>query len=193
VLCPALLCPAGAGNYASYPHRYYRYKAPQTQLAPTSGSMGYGLPAAVAAKLRFPERTVVCFAGDGCFLMHGQEFMTAVMYGAAIITLVINNGMFGTIRMHQEREYPGRVSGTDMLNPDFAALARAYGGHGECVRRTEEFRPAWDRAVGSGLPAIIEVMLDPEALTASGMSLAQMRQNAIARISAADTEAKARP
>jgi TPP-dependent trihydroxycyclohexane-1,2-dione (THcHDO) dehydratase len=119
----------------------------------------------VAAKLRHRERTVVCFAGDGCFLMHGQEFMTAVMYRAPIIVLVVNNGLFGTIRMHQEREYPGRVSGTSMANPDFAALARAFGGHGETVMATAEFEPAWSRAVESGLPAILDIVMDPEALT----------------------------
>ncbi|MFB2602800.1 thiamine pyrophosphate-dependent enzyme, partial [Rhizobium phaseoli] len=155
----------GAGNYATWLHRFHRFRRFNTQAAPTSGSMGYGLPAAVAAKRLFPEREVICFAGDGCFLMHGQEFATAIRYGLPIIAIVVNNGMYGTIRMHQEREYPGRVSSTDLTNPDFAALARAYGGHGETVERTEEFAAAFERARHSGKPAIIEVKLDPEAIT----------------------------
>ncbi|KRB50952.1 thiamine pyrophosphate-binding protein [Rhizobium sp. Root708] len=155
----------GAGNYATWLHRFHRFRRFETQAAPTSGSMGYGLPAAVAAKKLFPGREVICFAGDGCFLMHGQEFATAVRYGLPLIALVINNGIYGTIRMHQEREYPGRVSGTDLTNPDFAALARAYGGHGETVERTEEFAAAFERARVSGKPSIIEIKLDPEAIT----------------------------
>ncbi len=155
----------GAGNYATWLHRFHRFRQFNTQAAPTSGSMGYGLPAAVAAKRLFPEREVICFAGDGCFLMHGQEFATAVRYDLSIIALVINNGIYGTIRMHQERDYPGRVSGTDLTNPDFAALARAYGGHGETVEKTEDFAPAFERARASGKPSIIEVKLDPEAIT----------------------------
>ncbi|MBB3963438.1 thiamine pyrophosphate-binding protein [Rhizobium metallidurans] len=155
----------GAGNYATWLHRYHRFRQFNTQAAPTSGSMGYGLPAAVAAGHLFPDREVICFAGDGCFLMHGQEFATAIRYGLPIIVLVINNGMYGTIRMHQEREYPGRVSGTGLTNPDFAALARAYGGHGETVEKTGDFAPAFERARQSGLPAIIEIKLDPEAIT----------------------------
>ncbi|MCQ2003727.1 thiamine pyrophosphate-binding protein [Rhizobium sp. NRK18] len=155
----------GAGNYATWLHRFHRFHAFNTQAAPCSGSMGYGLPAAVAAKALFPEREVICFAGDGCFMMHGQEFVTAVRYGLPLITLVINNNTYGTIRMHQEREYPGRVSGTDLVNPDFAALARAYGGHGETVETTADFAPAFERARASGKPAIIEIKLDPEAIT----------------------------
>ncbi|WP_341702890.1 thiamine pyrophosphate-binding protein [Ferrovibrio sp.] len=155
----------GAGNYATWVHRFHRYRRHSSQLAPTSGSMGYGVPAAVAAKLLNPDRTVVAFAGDGCFLMTGQEFATAVQYGAGIIVVVVNNGMYGTIRMHQEREYPERVSGTTLVNPDFAAYARAFGGHGETVERTEDFAEAFRRAQASGKPAIIEVKLDPEALT----------------------------
>jgi len=157
----------GAGNYATWLHRFHRFRRFATQAAPASGSMGYGLPAAVAAKKLFSEREVVCFAGDGCFMMHGQEFATAVQYGLPIIALVINNGMYGTIRMHQEREYPGRVSATALNNPDFAAFARAYGGHGETVKTTDEFGPAFERARASGKPAIIEVVLDPEAITPS--------------------------
>ncbi|RCS25498.1 thiamine pyrophosphate-binding protein [Phyllobacterium salinisoli] len=155
----------GAGNYATWLHRFHRFRRFGTQAAPTSGSMGYGLPAAVAAKQLHPDRTVICFAGDGCFLMNGQDFATAVQYDLPIIVLVINNGMYGTIRMHQEREYPGRVSGTQLTNPDFAALARAYGGHGETVETTDDFAPAFERAVESGKPSIIEIHLDPEAIT----------------------------
>ncbi len=155
----------GAGNYATWIHRFHRFRRFGTQAAPVCGSMGYGLPAALAAKLEFPERDVICFAGDGCFQMTGLEFGTAVQEGAAVIVLVIDNGMYGTIRMHQEREYPGRVSGTALRNPDFAALARSYGGHGETVKRTEEFAPAFERARASGLPAILHVVIDPEALT----------------------------
>jgi acetolactate synthase-1/2/3 large subunit len=155
----------GAGNYATWIHRFYRVRGFGTQAAPTSGSMGYGTPAAVAAKELFPDRLVVAFAGDGCFLMNGQEFATAVQYDLPIIVIVVNNGIYGTIRMHQEREYPGRVVATDLKNPDFAALARAYGGHGETVERTADFAPAFERARATGKPSIIEVRLDPEAIT----------------------------
>ena len=155
----------GAGNYSAWLHRYYQYKRWRTQLAPTSGSMGYGLPAAVAAKLAYPDRVVVCFAGDGCLQMTMQEFGTAAQYGANVIVLVINNGMYGTIRMHQERHYPGRVSGTMLHNPDFAALARAYGGYGETVTRTADFPGAMDRALSAGAPAMLELRIDPEALS----------------------------
>ena len=165
----------GAGNYATWLHRFHRFQRFNTQSAPTSGSMGYGLPAAVAAKHLFPEREVVCFAGDGCFMMHGQEFITAVRYGLPIITVLVNNGTYGTIRMHQEREYPGRVSGTDLVNPDFAALAKAYGGHGEIVEKTEDFGPAYERARASGKPSIIEVKLDAEAITPA-RTLTQIRE-----------------
>ncbi|EKF43429.1 thiamine pyrophosphate-binding protein [Nitratireductor indicus] len=155
----------GAGNYATWVHRFHRFRRFATQGAPTSGSMGYGTPAAVAAKALFPEREVIAFAGDGCFMMNGQEFATAVQENLPIIVIVVNNGIFGTIRMHQEREYPGRVSGTDIRNPDFAALALAYGGHGERVEATAEFAPAFERARASGKPALIEIRLDPEAIT----------------------------
>jgi len=155
----------GAGNYATWVHRYVRFRQFATQAAPVSGSMGYGVPAAVAAKQAFPERTVVAFAGDGCFMMHGQEFATAVQHKLPIIVVVVNNSMYGTIRMHQERDYPGRVSATELTNPDFAALARAYGGHGETVVNTEEFAPAFERAEASGIPAIIEIKLDQQAIT----------------------------
>ena len=155
----------GAGNFATWLHRFHRFTQYGTQLAPTSGSMGYGLPAAVGAKRLSPEKMVVCFAGDGCFMMHGQEFATAVQYKLPIIVLIIDNGMYGTIRMHQEKHYPGRVSATHLQNPDFAAYARAFGGHGERVESTEQFGPAFERAVASGQPAIIHCLIDPEAIT----------------------------
>ncbi len=164
----------GAGNYATWLHRFHRFRKYNTQSAPTSGSMGYGLPAAVAAKHLFPEREVVCFAGDGCFMMHGQEFITAVRYELPIITVIVNNGIYGTIRMHQEREYPGRVSATDLVNPDFVAYAKAFGGHGELVERTEDFGSAFERSRASGKPSIIEIRLDPEAITPA-RTLTQIR------------------
>ncbi|HEU4987882.1 MAG TPA: thiamine pyrophosphate-dependent enzyme, partial [Rhizobiaceae bacterium] len=165
----------GAGNFATWIHRFHRFRRYNTQAAPTSGSMGYGVPAAVAAKQLFPEREVIVFAGDGDFLMNGQEFATANQYGLPIIVVLLNNGIYGTIRMHQEREYPGRVSGTTLINPDFAALARAYGGHGETIEKTEDFAPAFERARASGKPAIIEIKLDPEAITPS-RTLSDIRQ-----------------
>lgn len=154
----------GAGNYTGWLHRNYQYKAPHTQLAPKSGAMGYGAPAAVAAKIIQPERTVVCFAGDGCFLMTGQELATAMRYGAAVIFLVFNNAMYGTIRMHQERAYPGRVSGTDLTNPDFVAYAKAFGAHGVRVEKTGEFAPAFEKALTAALPTLIEIAVDAEAI-----------------------------
>ncbi len=170
----------GAGNYAGWLHRYYRLRRPHTQLAPTSGSMGYGVPAAVMAKRHHPDRTVIAFAGDGCFLMNGQEFATAVQYDIPIIVVVIDNGMYGTIRMHQEREYPGRISATRLKNPNFADYARAFGGHGETVVRTEEFAPAFERALASGLPAILHCKLDPEAITPA-TTLTAIRDAALAK------------
>lgn len=155
----------GAGNYAVWVHRFYRYRSPRSQLAPTNGAMGYGLPAAIAAKLRDPQRSVVCFAGDGCFMMYPQELATAVQYGAALTVIVVNNGMLGTIRMHQEREYPGRISATQLRNPDFVALARAFGAHGELVERTEDFAAAFERAQASGKAALIELRTDPQQIT----------------------------
>jgi acetolactate synthase-1/2/3 large subunit len=155
----------GAGNYTAWVHRFYQYRTFRSQLAPTSGSMGYGLPAAVAAKALHPERTVVCFAGDGCFLMTGQELATAVQYRLNVIILVVNNNMYGTIRMHQEREFPGRVIGTELRNPDFVAFAKAYGAHGERVERTTDFPAAFERAVSARTPALVELRIDPEAIT----------------------------
>ena len=172
----AIIC-NGAGNYATWVHRFYNFRDFATQLAPTSGSMGYGVPAAVGAARLHPERRVVAFAGDGCFMMHGQEFATAVQYGLPIVVVIVDNGMYGTIRMHQEREYPGRVVATDLRNPDFAAYARAFGGHGERVERTEDFAAAFQRASESGLPAIIHCLTDPEALTVD-RSLSAIRQAA---------------
>jgi acetolactate synthase-1/2/3 large subunit len=155
----------GAGNYAAFLHRYFQYKGYPTQLAPTSGSMGYGLPAAIAAKLAHPERAVVALAGDGCLLMTGQELATAVQYGLPIIVIVANNGMYGTIRMHQERRYPDRVVGTTLVNPDFAALARSFGAIGETVLETGAFLPTLKRALSAARPTLIELRLDPEAIT----------------------------
>jgi len=157
----------GAGNYSAWLHRFYRYREFGTGLAPTSGSMGYGTPAAVAAKRVHPERTVVAFAGDGCYLMNGQELATAVQYDIRLIIVVVNNSMYGTIRMHQEREYPGRVMATELKNPDFAALANAYGAHGETVTRTEDFAGAFGRALDAGKPALIELKTAAEAITPS--------------------------
>ncbi len=181
-LPPDAILTNGAGNFTVWAHRFYEFRRYRTQLAPTSGAMGYGVPAAVAAKILHPERTVVCIAGDGDFLMTGQELATAVQEGAAVVILVVNNGMYGTIRMHQERHYPGRVSGTDLANPDFAALARAFGAHGAVVERTEEFGAALDSALASGLPAVIELRVDQEALTPR-QSLTEIREAAQARLS----------
>ena len=155
----------GAGNYATWMHRIFRYRSYRTQLAPYSGSMGYGVPAAVAAKLVHRDRVVLSWNGDGCFLMNGQELATAVQYRLAIVFVVIDNGMYGTIRMHQERHYPDRVSGTSLVNPDFAALARAYGAMGETIASTAQFAPAFERALATDGPALLHVKLDPQALT----------------------------
>ncbi|MBL8386093.1 MAG: thiamine pyrophosphate-binding protein [Burkholderiales bacterium] len=155
----------GAGNFAGWLHRFHRYTGLRTQLAPTAGSMGYGVPAGVAAKVADRRRTVVSFNGDGCYMMNGQELATAVHHKLAVIFVIVNNGMYGTIRMHQEREYPERVHGTSFTNPDFAALARAYGAHGETVTETGQFAGALERAVASGKPAVIEVVIDPNAIT----------------------------
>ena len=170
----------GAGNYAVWLQRFYQFRHYRTQLGPTNGSMGYGVPAAVAAKLTCPERVVVSFSGDGCFLMNGQEIATAAQYGAHVIFVVINNGMYGTIRMHQERNYPGRVSGTQLHNPDFAALAQAYGLHGEVVTDTSEFAPAFERCLAESRPSLIEIRVDPEALTPR-LSLTQIREQSSKR------------
>ena len=156
----------GAGNHTAWIHRFWRFHDYPSQLAPTSGAMGYGIPAALTAKALLPERTVVCFTGDGDFLMSGQELATAVQYELPIIVLLVDNGMYGTIRMHQERQFPGRVVGTDLVNPDFAAFARAFGAHGENVERTGDFPAALDRALAAGVPALVSLRIDPEAITA---------------------------
>ena len=155
----------GAGNYTVWVHRYYRYRRLRTELAPTSGSMGYGVPAAIAAKLRHPEREVVAFAGDGCFLMYPQELATAVQHRANVLIIVVNNGVYGTIRMHQERRFPGRVVATSLVNPDFAALARSFGAFGERVESTGVFPDAYRRAVEAGCPAVLELRVDPDQLS----------------------------
>ncbi len=170
----------GAGNYTGWFHKNYQWKQYRTLLGPTSGTMGYGTPAAIAAKLAEPERIVVALAGDGCFMMHGQELATAAQYGANIVIIVVNNAMYGTIRMHQEREYPGRISATPLSNPDFAALARAYGGHGEIVEKTEDFEPAFERSLKAGVPALIELRVDPDASTPRA-TLTSIREKALAR------------
>lgn len=156
---------SAAGNYSVWVHRFFHHRRYATQLAPTSGSMGYGLPAGLAAKLRYPDRMVVVFSGDGDFQMTMQEFIAAVQAGANVVVVVVNNGIHGTIRMHQERHYPDRHVATDLKNPDFAAFARASGGHGESVATTEDFAAAFERCVASGKPAIIDLAFDPEAIT----------------------------
>ncbi len=163
----------GAGNYNMWLHRYHQFTGPKSYLGATSGSMGYGFPAAIAAALE-TGRPAVAWTGDGCFQMTLNELSTAMQHGARVITIVANNGRYGTIRMHQERAYPGRVSGTDLANPDFAALARAYGAHGETVETDAGFGPAFERALGSGRAAVIDLKLDPEALTTT-QTLSEIR------------------
>lgn len=170
----------GAGNYTVWVHRFHHYRGLRTQLAPASGAMGYGVPAAIAAKALYRARTVISFAGDGCFLMTGQELATAVQHGLNIVIIVVNNGMYGTIRMHQEREYPGRVHGTSLVNPDFAAYARAFGAQGEIVESTEQFAPAFERALNAGKPALLELRLDPEAISPNA-TLSSIRKAAQGR------------
>src|SRR4029077_9119882 len=177
VLPPDAIMCNGAGNYAGWGHRFHRLRRFGTQLAPTSGSMGYGVPAAIGAKRLYPGRTVVAFTGDGDFLMTGQEFATAVQYDLPVVIVVVDNGMYGTIRMHQERHYPGRVVATDLRNPDFAAYARAFGGYGATVERTTDFFPAFEAAQRSGKPAILHLKVDPEALSPT-MSLTATREKA---------------
>jgi acetolactate synthase-1/2/3 large subunit len=169
----AIIC-NGAGNYTTWVHRYFQYGPRGAQLAPTSGAMAYGLPAGIAAKLVRPEAPVVVFAGDGCFLMASQELATAVRYGLQVTIIVVNNGSYGTIRMHQERNFPGRVYGTDLSNPDFVALARAYGAHAERVESTEDFWPAYERAAASGGPGLIELQVSLERMT-SRVRLSSLR------------------
>ncbi len=170
----------GAGNFTAWPNKFYKFGPGARLLAPQSGAMGYGLPAAIAAKVADPGRMVICFAGDGDFQMNCQELATAAQYGAQPIVLLLNNGIYGTIRAHQEREYPGRVSGTDMVNPDFVALARAYGFHAERVERTEDFPAAFARARASRSGAVLDLDISPEALTPR-QTLSQIRAAALAR------------
>jgi acetolactate synthase-1/2/3 large subunit len=174
-----ILC-NGAGNYAAWIHRFYRFRRFATHIAPTSASMGYGMPSAVAIQRLHPDRMVVCLNGDGDFLMNGQEFATAVMYDLPIVVIVADNGIYGTIRMHQERDYPGRVSATSLKNPDFAAYARAFGGFGATVERTVDFADAFKAARQSGKPSIIHVKIDPEAITPAA-TLSKIREQAMAK------------
>ena len=169
----------GAGNFATWIHRFYRFRRYGTQVAPTSGSMGYGVPAAVAMKRLYPDRQVVCIAGDGDFLMSGQELATAMQYGLPIIIVVADNGMYGTIRMHQERDYPGRIVATELKNPDFAAYALAFGGYGAVVEKTADFPAAFAAAQASGKPAIIHLKIDPQGITPT-TTLDAIRKKALA-------------
>lgn len=155
----------GAGNYTVWVHRFYQFRQSRTSLAPVCGAMGYGFPAAIAAKLRHPERDVIAFAGDGCFLMYPQELATALQFGANVVTIVVNNGMYGTIRMHQEKRFPGRISATKLQNPDFVAMAAAFGAHAELVEKTEDFAAAFERARKAGRPALLELRVDPKQIT----------------------------
>jgi acetolactate synthase-1/2/3 large subunit len=177
----AIIC-NGAGNYAAWIHRFYRFRRFATHIAPTSASMGYGMPSAVAMQRLYPQRAVICLNGDGDFLMNGQEFATAIMYDLPIIVIIADNGIYGTIRMHQERDYPGRISATDLRNPDFATYARAFGGFGTTVERTADFADAFKAARGSGKPSIIHVKIDPEAITPT-TTLTKIRAQALAKMS----------
>jgi acetolactate synthase-1/2/3 large subunit len=163
-LPPGTIITTGAGNYTAWVQRFFQFSTPRTLLGPISGAMGYGVPAAVAAKIIHPERVVISFSGDGCFLMNGQELATAMHYGLAIIFIVVNNGMYGTIRMHQERHFPGREYGTSLTNPDFADYARAFGAYGEVVERTEDFAEAFERTLRTERPALLELRVNPEAI-----------------------------
>ncbi len=176
-LPPESILTNGAGNFSLWVHRFYRYGGFRTQLGPTSGAMGYGVPSGVGAKLVYPKRPVLAFAGDGDFLMTGQELATAAQYDARVIFIVVNNGMYGTIRMHQERHFPARVSGTTLQNPDFAALARAYGLHGETVKATAEFEAAFERCWSAKTASLIEVRVDPDAISPRA-SLSSIRAEA---------------
>jgi acetolactate synthase I/II/III large subunit len=164
-LPPDAIITNGAGNYTAWCHRFLQFSVYRSQVAPVNGTMGYGVPAAVAAKAVYPQRTVVAFAGDGCFLMNGQELATAVQYGLGILIIVINNSMYGTIRMHQEQRFPGRVVGTGLANPDFAQYARAFGAYGEVVSETAGFAAAFQRAQAAGGPALLELRIDPDAIS----------------------------
>lgn len=179
-LPPDAIITNGAGNYATWVHRFHRYQRFKTQLAPTSGAMGYGVPAAIAAKSVHPDRVVVCFAGDGCFMMSAAELATAMQYALPVIFIVVNNGHYGTIRMHQENLHPERVHGTALFNPDFAAYAKSFGAFGEIVETTEQFVPAFGRAIASGKPAVLELRLTVDAITPS-KTLSAIRAQALER------------
>jgi acetolactate synthase-1/2/3 large subunit len=165
----------GAGNFGGWWHRYWHYDGYPTQLAPTCGAMGYGVPAAIAAARRFPERTIVAVAGDGDFMMNGQELATAIQYGVELLVIVVDNGAYGTIRMHQEREFPERISATELKNPDFAALAKAYGGWSARAETTDEFRAALTEAKATKGLRLIHCMIDVEQLAASGATVSGLR------------------
>jgi acetolactate synthase-1/2/3 large subunit len=160
----AIIC-NGAGNFATWMHRFHRYRRYNTQAAPTSGSMGYGVPAGVGAKSVFPDREVIVWAGDGDFLMHGQEFATAVQHDLPVIVVILNNGIYGTIRMHQERDYPGRVSGTALTNPDFVKLGESYGMFATRVDKASDFKKLWSEVLKSGKAALIEIKMDPRQIS----------------------------
>ncbi len=182
-LGPDACVTVGAGNYALYPHRYRQFRQMGTSLAPTVGSMGYGLPAAISAKLQNREQTVVCYAGDGCFQMTMQELGVALQYKLGIVILVFNNGVWGTIRAHQERDFPGRAIALDFVNPDFTQVIKGYGGYGEVVERTDDFADAFDRALAYAdehqLPALLEIRYDPNGI-APGETLSQIRERSLA-------------
>ena len=169
----------GAGNFSVWVHRFHQYRKLGAQLAPTSGSMGYGFPAALASKIAQPERPVICFAGDGDFMMTAQELATAVANKLDLVVIVINNGMYGTIRMHQENHYPARVVATDLVNPDFALFAQSFGAHGEVIETTADFPAAMQRAIAFKGPALIELRIDPEAITPRA-TLSGLRKAALA-------------
>jgi acetolactate synthase-1/2/3 large subunit len=169
----------GAGNFAAFIHRFFRFRRYGSHIAPTSGSMGYGFPAALGMKTLYPDRTVVCVAGDGDFLMTGQDFATAVQYGLPIVVVMADNSLYGTIRMHQEREYPGRVIATALKNPDFVAYAQAFGGYGAVVEKTADFPAAFAQAVATGKPSIIHLKIDPEAITPT-TTLTAIREKSLA-------------
>ncbi|HYD61766.1 MAG TPA: thiamine pyrophosphate-binding protein [Noviherbaspirillum sp.] len=192
VLNPDAIITNGAGNYSAWAHRYHQFSHPKSQLAPTSGAMGYGIPAAIAAKLCNPSRQVICLAGDGCFLMTSQELATAVRNRLAIVFIVFNNGMYGTIRMHQERSYPGRVVGTDLNNPDFVMYGKSFGIEAERISESSEFAPMLEHALrtsaSTSSPFLIEVKMDPEILSPRA-TLTGLRKTALAE--RADSEEKA--
>jgi acetolactate synthase-1/2/3 large subunit len=178
-LPPDVILTNGAGNFTVWPNKFFAFGPEARLLAPQSGAMGYGLPAAIATKIAHPDRTVICFAGDGDFQMNCPELGTALQAGAMPIVLLLNNGIYGTIRAHQERAYPARVSGTTMVNPDFVTLARAYGAHAETVARTADFPAAFARALASPTGAVLDLTISPEALTPR-QTLSQIRATAIA-------------